>query len=203
MRRLFDRIVDEILLSEGGYVDHPSDPGGATNLGITIGTLKRLGLDLDGDGDIDKNDVRKVSRDVAAGIFRQHYWDPVRGDELPAGVDYTLSDASFHHGPRGAIKLLQGVLGVPVDGFFGPITMGALKKASPLSVIHYFARARQAYLESRAHAPAFIRGWTARVTKVQNLSAEMAEEKAPTRIQRTFWDVVIHVLELLLRKVRA
>ena len=128
-----DEITQEILHREGGYVDDSDDPGGATNFGVTIGTMQRLGLDLDRDGDIDKADVRALSRDQAADIFKEHYYRRPNIALLPKALQASVFDMYVNSG-NNAIKILQRLLGdfgfpTTVDGEIGPNTEAAARKA--------------------------------------------------------------------------
>lgn len=122
-------IANDIIRREGGYVNDPDDPGGPTNHGVTIHTMRRLGLDLDGDGDVDCDDVRHLSAAQATELFIDHYYRVPRIDRLPEPLQATVFDMHVNSG-RNAIKLLQRLLGdmghdVVVDGMIGPHTIRA------------------------------------------------------------------------------
>ncbi len=126
-------ITEEIIAREGGYVNDPDDPGGATKYGVTIGTLRRLGLDLDRDGRVTAADVQRLTRAQAADIFVEHYFVRTRVAELPEVLQSTVYDMYVNAGAN-AVKLLQRMLRdmrieVAVDGVIGPQTIGAAKKA--------------------------------------------------------------------------
>ncbi|MEO7224254.1 MAG: glycosyl hydrolase 108 family protein, partial [Devosia sp.] len=122
----FARCLDQILKYEGGYVDHPEDPGGATNLGITHKTLARW-RKIAPWWKLPKTDVRALGRDEATRIYDASYWQRVRGAELPDGRDLTLFDYAVNSGPVRAVKALQALLKVKADGWIGPLTLDALK----------------------------------------------------------------------------
>lgn len=122
-------IAEEIVAREGGYVNDPDDPGGATNFGVTIHTMRALGLDLDRDGDVDAADVRKLTRNQAVDIFIKHYFEKPRINLLPEALQATVFDMQVNAGGN-AIKILQRVLRefgeeVSVDGALGPNTARA------------------------------------------------------------------------------
>ncbi len=127
------QIAEAIVGREGGYVNDPDDPGGATNFGVTIHTMRRLGIDLDRDGDVDARDVRLLTRDHAVGIFVEHYFLWPRLDELPEALQSSIFDMYVNAGAN-AVKILQRLLTefdepVTVDGALGPQSIAATKRA--------------------------------------------------------------------------
>ena len=127
-------IAEEIVAREGGYVNDPDDPGGATNYGVTIHTMRRLGLDLDRDGDVDAHDVRALSRAQAVDIFMDHYYQKPRISALPKVLQASVFDMYVNAG-RNAVKILQRMLRqlgeqVEVDGAIGPQTAQAAQRAN-------------------------------------------------------------------------
>ena len=123
------QIASAIVEREGGYVNDPDDPGGATNFGVTIHTMRRLGLDLDRDGDVDTADVKQLTRQQAVDIFVTHYFDRPRIAELPEPLQATVFDMYVNAGGN-AIKILQRLLRdmgqeVSIDGALGPMSIGA------------------------------------------------------------------------------
>ena len=128
------QIAEEIVDREGGFVNDPDDSGGATNHGVTIGTLRRLGLDLTGDGAVDVADVRALSREQAVEIFITHYYVRPRIGDMPGALQPPLFDMYVNAGAN-AVKILQRLLremGYPVavDGVIGPQTIGAAQDAA-------------------------------------------------------------------------
>lgn len=127
-------IAEEIVAREGGFVNDPDDPGGATNFGVTIHTMRRLGLDLDRDGDVDVADVRAMTRARAVEIFIEHYFYQARIDALPEALQASVFDMYVNAGSN-AVKILQRLLNdmgfeVVVDGAIGPETAAAAKAAA-------------------------------------------------------------------------
>ncbi len=161
MNSTFDRALDAVLRHEGGYVDHPADPGGATKFGITLATLG----DWRGRA-VTKADVRALMREEAAVIYRARYWDAVRGNELPSGLDLALFDFAVNSGPSRAISTLQEALGVQVDGRIGPVTMAALGTWDTKTLVAALCERRLAFLRRLATFPLFGRGWTRRVEEI-------------------------------------
>lgn len=127
------QIAAGIVAREGGYVNDPDDPGGATNFGVTIHTMRRLGLDLDGDGAVSTADVRRLTRDQAEDIFVQHYYNGPGIDRLPEAIQASVFDMYVNAGSH-AVKILQRLLNqmridVSVDGVIGPLTAAAAARA--------------------------------------------------------------------------
>lgn len=173
MKENFDLFLSEVLKHEGGYVDHPKDPGGATNLGITIGTLSSwLGRPAT------KDEVKALTvRDVAP-IYRRNYWDRIRGDDLPSGVDTATGDFAVNSGVSRAAIYLQEVVGVAPDGKIGPVTLAVVRKLPAVTVVNKLCDKRMAFLKRLSTFPTFGRGWTARVDGVRAVGVRLAA-KAP------------------------
>ncbi|OOY32388.1 holin-associated N-acetylmuramidase [Thioclava sp. F36-6] len=138
------QIAAEIVAREGGYVDDPDDPGGATKHGVTLGTLRRLGRDLTGDGRVDEMDIRALDPGQAAEIFIEHYYKSPRIDRLPPSVQASVFDMYVNAGGN-AVVILQRLLGdmgqrVVVDGIIGPQTIAAAELADAAAP-GYFADA--------------------------------------------------------------
>ena len=133
-------IAEDIVVREGGYVNDPDDPGGATNFGVTIHTMRRLRLDLDHDGDVDAEDVKRLTKAQAVDIFVRHYFDRPRIADLPSVLHATVFDMYVNAGAN-AVKILQRLLrqmghNIGVDGAIGPQTIGAAKAASDRASEH-------------------------------------------------------------------
>ncbi len=136
-----DDIIGDILRREGGFVNDPDDPGGATNHGVTIHTMRRLGVDVDGDNDVDVNDVRQLSREKAAEIYKEHYYTRPGIAGLPEPLQASVFDMYVNAG-SGAITILQNLLNrfgyaVSVDGVLGPQTTAATLAAFEAAPDHF------------------------------------------------------------------
>ena len=168
MRDNFQKCLAEVLRHEGGFVDHPRDPGGATNKGITIGTFRqyRKGATV--------ADLKAISHADVAMIYRKGYWDAVRGDDLPSGLDLVAFDAAVNSGPRRGAQWLQRALGVADDGNIGPQTIAAAVAAPVWPTIDNAMDIRLAFLKSLSHWDDFGRGWSNRVASVRTVAKGMA-----------------------------
>lgn len=134
-------IAHEIVAREGGYVNDPDDPGGATKYGVTIHTMRRLGLDLTGDGKVSEADVRKLTREQAEEIFVEYYYRLPRIAELPEVVQPSVFDMYVNAGAH-AVRILQRLLNdmghsLNTDGAVGPATIEAARAAAAIAPEHF------------------------------------------------------------------
>lgn len=159
-----------MLAHEGGFVNHPQDPGGMTNLGVT----KRVWEEWVGH-DVDEKQMRALTPELVAPLYARKYWDAVRANDLVAGVDYCVFDVAVNSGPGRAIKLLQSCVGATPDGGFGSITMALTKKAEqdPKALIEAYCARRLEFLKSLKTWPIFGRGWERRVEDVEKDALKM------------------------------
>jgi hypothetical protein len=167
--RQFHKCMDIIFAHEGGYVDHPDDPGGATNLGITHKTLAAW-RKVDA---CSREEVRTLQKDEAKEIYRAHYWNALNCDTLPAGVDLVAFDMGVNAGVGRSSRMLQEVVSVEKDGQVGPITVGAVNRIDPEFVINRFSDRRLEYYQSLKHWPTFGRGWSRRTTETREAAMGM------------------------------
>lgn len=177
----FERCLGEILRHEGGYVDHPSDPGGATNMGITRKTLARWRKVSPWTG-LPKAAVEALTRDEAALIYRAQYWNTAKAGAMPAGVDLALFDFAVNSGPDRAARVLQAALRVAADGEIGPVTLAAVEAADPKRLVNDLCDRRLGFLRRLASFSVFGRGWTRRVSAIR--TAALADVKIPSSMQR-------------------
>ena len=162
MKENFQKALEFVLHHEGGFVDHPRDPGGATNLGCTKSTWEKwIGHPCEID------DIKALTADDVSPLYKQKYWDAVKADDLPTGIDYCVFDTAINSGPGRAAKFLQEAIGVTADGSIGPVTMKAIQDADARQVIEAYSAARLAFLKELPTWDAFGRGWERRVTDVR------------------------------------
>lgn len=150
----FDWAIEKVLAHEGGFVDHPSDPGGATRFGITEAVARRVGY---------RGHMRELPVELARQIYRRDYWDAVRADDLPAAVRYPVFDAAVNSGVSQSIKWLQRALNVADDGSIGPMTLGAARVANPDALKAAVLAQRLRFMTNLSTWPAFGRGWARRI----------------------------------------
>lgn len=163
------KCLETILHHEGGYVNHPKDPGGETNLGVT----KRVYEDFGG-----TKDMKELTREDVEPIYKKNYWDRVKGDHLPAGLDLCVFDFGVNAGTGRAAKFLQKMIGTTPDGGIGPMTLKSLESYVATNgienTIKRYQAGRQAYYESLSTFATFGRGWTRRNQETTKLALTMA-----------------------------
>ena len=168
----FQRALSLVLADEGGWSNNPNDPGGATMQGITqrvYDAFRRADP-----GTARPASVRYISTADVTAIYRVQYWDAVRGDSVPAGLDYCLFDEAVNAGPVASIKDLQTALGVKADGQFGMVTMGALLAVNDRAgLIKRICALRLNWLHRLRTWRFFGKGWAARVARVQAAALKM------------------------------
>lgn len=163
MKSNYARCLDIVLAYEGGFANHPDDPGGATMRGVTQRTYDawRIGAGLA------TQSVRQIEEPELHAIYRDGYWNVVRGDDLPAGVDLAVFDYAVNSGPARAAKELQRVVLATMDGKIGPATLAAVRARQPAEIIRPLCAGRLAFLEGLTTWATFGRGWKRRVVDVE------------------------------------
>jgi lysozyme family protein len=172
MRDNFDAALAMMLRHEGGYVNHPHDPGGETNRGVTKAVYDRFRADAH----LPARSVRHISAQEINIIYRRQYWDRIRGDDLPSGVDYAVFDFAVNSGTMPSAKMLQRRAGVREDGRIGPATLAALRAMPAAAIITGFCADRLAFLRGLTNFRHFGKGWTARVDGVRINALSMAKK---------------------------
>jgi lysozyme family protein len=168
MKENFPAALQALLKHEGGYVNHPSDPGGMTNLGVT----KRVWEEWVGH-DVDEKQMRALTPELVAPLYKKKYWDKVCGDELPTGVDLAVFDLAVNSGPGRAAKMLQKVLGVTQDGAIGPQTIAKALNIDSSKLVADYNAERLAFLMALPTWGTFGKGWGRRVAEVTEQATHM------------------------------
>ncbi len=168
MKANFDACMAEVFKYEGGYVNDQHDPGGETNLGISKRSYP-------------KEDIRNMTRARAAQIYRRDFWDKLRCDELPDGLDLVAFDAAVNSGPSRGAKWLQQALGVAVDGKVGLATIGAAKNTYTPAAVLRAVGFRRAFLKTLPTWERYKNGWTKRLDSVEAVASAMAGHDVPVR----------------------
>ena len=168
MKHNYEHCLKTILHHEGGYVNHPEDPGGETNLGVT----KRVYEEHGG-----TKDMKDLTVEDVAPIYKKGYWDKMKGDDLPSGLDLCVFDFGVNAGPGRAAKFLQKMIGTTVDGGIGPMTLAKVNEHVDSNglkeSIKQYQSARQEYYESLSTFGTFGKGWTRRVDETTKLALEL------------------------------
>jgi len=168
MKANYNKCLETILHHEGGYVNHPKDPGGETNLGVT----KRVYEEWGGD-----KAMKDLFVEDVAPIYKKNYWDKLKGDNLPDGLDLCVFDFGVNAGPGRSAKYLQKMIGTVADGGIGPNTLKKVDeyvdKHGLANTIANFQEARQGYYERLKTFETFGRGWTRRVVETTKLAKSM------------------------------
>jgi lysozyme family protein len=161
MKQNFEASLNHVLKHEGGWLDHPKDPGGATMKGVTLATYSSwLGRPAS------KDELKNIPDDHLRKIYKTQYWDAVCGDDLPVGVDYAVFDMAVNSGPSRAARMLQASVGAVPDGKIGPKTLAIVKAQNAEALINTFQHNRQHFLEALPTFATFGKGWTRRVNEV-------------------------------------
>ena len=170
MKENFDAALEAVLHHEGGFVNHPSDPGGMTNLGVT----KKVWEEWVGH-EVDEKAMRGLTPEIVGPMYKRKYWDKIQGDELPAGVDYCVLDAAINSGPGRAVKWLQGCVGADMDGALGPKTLAAVKASNPKELVDNYCKRRLSFMQDLPTWDTFGKGWSRRVEEVNKASVLMLQ----------------------------
>ena len=172
----WDQAFKQMLASEGGFTDDERDNGnklpdgrkGSTMLGVTqFNWEQHVGHQVTHD------DMRKLTPADVEPLYKKKYWDAVRADELPSGIDYAVFDMGVNAGPGRSIKLMQSALGVTPDGGFGAITMAAVQAANPVELIERFSQEKEAFYRSLESFSVYGTGWLNRVAAVKLKASSM------------------------------
>lgn len=169
MKSNFDESLALVLKHEGGWVNHPKDPGGETNMGVT----KRTWEEWIGHR-VEPGSLKSLTVEDVAPLYKEKYWNRVRGDDLPSGVDYAVFDFAVNSGTGRATRMLQQIAGVEADGIIGPRTLAAARAMNPRDLIEEICDKRLAFLQGLPTWPTFGLGWSRRVAAVKKTALYLA-----------------------------
>ncbi len=168
MKKSFKNALKHVLVHEGGWANHPKDPGGATMKGVTLNTYRRhYGSSKT------KQDLRNIPDNELAEIYRSGYWDKCHCDDLPKGLDYAVFDAAVNSGPGRSAKWLQAAVGAKQDGGIGPKTLAKVGEHDSVKVTDDICDLRLTFLHSLDNWATFGRGWNRRVEGVRSTAITM------------------------------
>lgn len=173
MSEAFERALSIVLLHEGGYVNHPDDPGGMTNLGVTARTWSEwVGHTAT------EPEMRRLTRAMVGPLYKARYWDALAGDSLPPALALCLFDFGVNAGPARAARMLQELVGAAQDGQIGPMTLAAIQQRARAGGLPALVRAyqdsRRVYYRSLRTFRTFGKGWLRRVDEVQAAALALA-----------------------------
>ena len=169
MKENWDTAFKLMLASEGGFVNHPSDPGGMTNLGVTKATWENwVGRQSD------EKEMRSLTPEKVEPLYKKKFWDACRCDDLPSGIDYLVFDFAVNAGVGRSAKTLQSAVGATPDGAIGPLTLAAVAKQSETELIDSFSAAKVDFYLG-LNNPTYEAGWLNRVKRVRKHALEMVE----------------------------
>ena len=166
MQGNFKECLDLVLKAEGGWVNHPSDPGGETNLGVT----KRVWEEYVGHT---VESLKKLTKEDVAPLYELKYWRPCYGEVLPRGLDFVVFSMGVNAGPGRSVKLLQSSIGCVPDGVIGPTTRGLISDSNSATLIAKFSESRREYYRSLKNFPIFGKGWLNRVDHEEAQALQM------------------------------
>ena len=153
----FDTAFDTLITHEGGFSNHPDDPGGATMYGVTEAVARANGY---------TGAMRDLTLDQAKWIYRKLYWDACQCEVMPDAIKYPLFDAAVNSGPGQAIKWLQGAAGVKADGVIGPMTRQAVSLLDPYALCKAMIGRRLRFMTELKNWPSFSKGWARRIAAI-------------------------------------
>jgi len=168
MNTNWDACFEHLIKHEGGYVNHKDDPGGATNLGITQAVWEDWI-----DRAVSEENMKALTPAKVAPLYKELYWDRIKADKLPSGVDYCVFDAAVNSGVSRAAKWLQTTVGAVADGAIGEQTLKQVLLTNPLMIIDKYSANRLAFLQKLATWPTFGKGWERRVEEVRATARKM------------------------------
>jgi lysozyme family protein len=166
MKNNYDLALAHVLKSEGLWSDNPKDPGGATMKGITLAVYREWKRNPH----ISKDELKAIPDQEVHDLYKQLYWDKIRGDELPSGIDYAVFDSAVNMGVGRASKLIQEAAGVATDGVLGQASLSAIQKADTKELIEKFSQLKENFYRSLKTFDTFGKGWLNRVAEVKTFA---------------------------------
>ena len=171
MKENWDACFEMVLKHEGGFVNHPKDPGGMTNLGVTKANWERY-LNRD----VSEADMRALTPESVKPFYKAMYWDKIKGDQLPSGIDYAAYDLAVNSGTSRASKYLQEIAGVIADGVIGPKSLEAIQACDAKETADMICDMRMDFLKGLSTFETFGKGWSSRVEDVKAKAMSMAND---------------------------
>ena len=168
MKENFEPSLAAVLQHEGGFVNHPSDPGGMTNLGVTKAVWEAYS-----GKPATEQDMRSLTKEMVAPLYRKRYWDACRCNEMPSGIDYLVFDFAVNAGCTRSAKTLQQALRIQTDGVIGPVTLQAVKDADAKQLINDFSRNKENFYRSLVTFSTFGKGWLNRTEGSKKIAKGM------------------------------
>lgn len=168
----FRRCLAETLHHEGGWADHPKDPGGATMKGVTLAVFREFK-----GRNATKAELRAISDADLHAIYKAGYWDKTHCGELPPGVDLMVFDLAVNSGPGRAVKFLQAAVNAEPDGAIGPKTLANVKALPPTEIVLRLRNRRERFFRSLSTFPTFGTGWLRRLSDVSVLADQWARAR--------------------------
>lgn len=169
MKENWDDSFSAVLKHEGGFVNNPKDPGGMTNLGVTQRAWESY-LNRS----VTETEMRTLTPDAVKPFYKAMYWDKIKGDQLPSGVDYAAYDLAVNSGVSRAAKYLQEIAGVVADGVIGPKSLEAILACDPEQTADALCDMRLDFLKRLPTFETFGNGWSRRVAEVKSKATSMA-----------------------------
>ena len=167
MKDNFDECLKMLLHHEGGYVNHPKDPGGETNLGVTKRVYEKWG---------GTKDMKDLTVEDVAPIYKKNYWNRCKCDDLESGVDWVVFDWAVNSGTGRSAKAVQKICGAAQDGAIGPKTLTLVNGQDTQYMVEEFGKIRQNFYESLSTFNTFGKGWTRRNTETTKKALEMVDQ---------------------------
>ena len=198
MQETYEKAITQVFKDEGGYTNESTDPGGPTNWGITLHDAQTFWK-----SGATSEDIRQMPKAIAEDIYSKHYATPIRYNDLPAGVDYSVLDYAINSGISRSVKTLQEIVNEKIDGVLGPNTLKAVAQKDPKEVINQIWDQRLAFDHSLTHLwPTYGHGWTNRIINGKKLALSLIDVKpipsAPTTVPTVGWNTIIDDLINLL-----